>query len=97
MVDGGPQLLALQPQPQTSVLPLAQPDDAGPQMVIQVQHLVYPLPPGQPVLPGAASAWNWSHFKPEFSGKPDEGAEKHLLRTNEWMDTHAFPDFCESP
>ena len=30
----------------------------------------------------------WSHFKPEFSGKPGEDAEVHLLRTNDWMDTH---------
>ena len=35
---------------------------------------------------------HWSHFKPEFWGKPDEDAEAHLLRTNDWMDTHAFPD-----
>ena len=28
---------------------------------------------------------NWSHFKPEFSGKPDEDVEAHLLRTNDWM------------
>ena len=35
---------------------------------------------------------NWSHFKPEFAGKPDEDAEVHLLRTNDWMDTHAFPE-----
>ena len=34
---------------------------------------------------------NWSHFKPEFSGKPED-AEAHLLRTNDWMDTHAFPE-----
>ena len=33
----------------------------------------------------------WSHFKPEFSGKPEEDAETHLLRTKDWMDTHAFP------
>ena len=26
---------------------------------------------------------NWSHFKPEFSGKPDEDVEAHLLRTND--------------
>ena len=26
---------------------------------------------------------NWSHFKPEFSGKPDEDAEAHLLRKND--------------
>ena len=33
---------------------------------------------------------NWSHFKPEFSGKPEEDAETHLLRTNDWMNTHHF-------
>ena len=26
---------------------------------------------------------NWSYFKPEFSGKPDEDAEAHLLHTND--------------
>ena len=35
---------------------------------------------------------NWSHFKPEFLGKPEEDAEAQLLRTNDWMDTHVFPD-----
>ena len=35
---------------------------------------------------------NWSHFKPEFSGKPEEDVEAHLLRTNDWMATHDFPD-----
>ena len=35
---------------------------------------------------------NWSHFKPEFSGKPDEDVEAHLLRTNDWMTTHDFPE-----
>ena len=35
---------------------------------------------------------NWSYFKPEYSGKPEEDAEKHLLRTNDWMETHNFPD-----
>ena len=35
---------------------------------------------------------NWSHFKPEFTAKPDEDVEAHLLRTNDWMDTHAFPE-----
>ena len=33
---------------------------------------------------------NWSHFKPKYSGKPDEDAEAHLRRTNDWMDTHRF-------
>ena len=35
---------------------------------------------------------NWSHFKPEFSDKPEEDVEAHLLRTNNWMTTHDFPD-----
>ena len=25
---------------------------------------------------------NWSNFKPEFSGKPEEDAEAHLLHSN---------------
>ena len=33
---------------------------------------------------------NWSHFKPEFPGKPEEDAEAHLLRTNNWMNTLHF-------
>ena len=33
---------------------------------------------------------NWSHFKPEFSGKPDEDAEAHLLCTKDWMTAHHF-------
>ena len=33
---------------------------------------------------------NWSHFKLQFAGKPEEDAEAHLLRMNDWMDTHAF-------
>ena len=35
---------------------------------------------------------NWSHFKPEFSGKPKEDAEAHLLRTMDWMTTHDFSE-----
>ena len=33
---------------------------------------------------------NWSSFKPEFSGKPEEDAEAHLLHSNNWMDAHHF-------
>ena len=35
---------------------------------------------------------NWSYFKPEFSGKPNEDAETHLLCTNDWITTHHFID-----
>ena len=34
----------------------------------------------------------WSLFKPKYSRKPDKDAEDHLLRTNDWMDTHGFQD-----
>ena len=33
---------------------------------------------------------NWSNFKPEFSGKPDEDPEVHLLCSNDWMNVHHF-------
>ena len=49
-----------------------------------------------PILPPAPSVQisqlNWSYFKPEFSGKPEEDVEAYLLRTNEWMETHNFPE-----
>ena len=35
---------------------------------------------------------NWSNFKPEFLGKPDEDAEAHLLHSNDWMNAHHFVD-----
>ena len=44
-----------------------------------------PQQPAQPVV-----HLNWSHFKPEFSGKLDEDAEAHLLHANDWMTAHHF-------
>ena len=35
---------------------------------------------------------NWSHFRPEFSGKPNKDAEAHLMRTVDWMTSHDFPE-----
>ena len=32
----------------------------------------------------------WSYFEPEFSGKPDEDTDAHLLCTNDWMNAHHF-------
>ena len=46
-----------------------------------------PHAPQQPILP-----LNWSHYKPKFSGKPNENTEAHLLRTNNWMNTHRSQD-----
>ena len=55
-----------------------------------LQPTPQPVPPqcGQQV----QKHMNWSHFKPEYSGKPEEDVEAHLLRTNDWMSTHGFPD-----
>ena len=33
---------------------------------------------------------NWLNFKPEFSGKPDEDAEAHLMHSNDCMNAHFF-------
>ena len=50
-------------------------------------------PPLQPLQPQQAHmCMNWSHFMPEYSGKPEDNVEAHLLRTNDWMNTHDFPD-----
>ena len=35
---------------------------------------------------------NWSNFKPEFSEKPEEDAEAHLLHSNDWMEAHYFEE-----
>ena len=35
---------------------------------------------------------NWIGKKPEFSGKPEEDAESHLLSTTDWMEAHNFPE-----
>ena len=35
---------------------------------------------------------NWIGKKPEFSGKPEEDVESHLLSTRDWMEAHNFPD-----
>ena len=56
--------------------------------------------PNQPQQPGIMQEQNppqphqlnWSYFKPEFSGKMEEDAVVHLLKTNDWMETHNFPE-----
>ena len=76
--------------------PLAQQDLPPP------QNPQIPLIPNAPQVSPAPEALhlpapyvlllNWSHFKPEYSRKPDKDAEAHLLRTNDWMDTYRFQD-----
>ena len=84
MADVGPPVL---PAPPAGPVP-----QAPQQPVHPIQPPVAPdqAVPTQPI--GHMPQLNWMHFKPEFSGKPEEDAEAHLLRTNDWMDTHAFPE-----
>ena len=35
---------------------------------------------------------NWIGKKLEFSGKPEEDVESHLLSTRDWMEVHNFPE-----
>ena len=46
----------------------------------------------QPHILMANNQLNWSHFRPEFSGKPKEDTEEHLLRMEDWMTTQNFPE-----
>ena len=48
--------------------------------------------PVQPPTPMANNQLNWSHFRTEFSGTPNEDVEAHLLRMEDWMMTHNFPE-----
>ena len=60
-------------------VPVSQPVPAqlAPAGVVPVPQIVYQ---------------NWIGKKPEFSGKPEEDAESHLLSTRDWMEAHNFPE-----
>ena len=51
-----------------------------------------PVPPGLVVPAPQVFYQNWIGKKPEFSGKPEEDVESHLLSTRDWMEAHNFPD-----
>ena len=51
-----------------------------------------PVPAGLVVPAPQAFYQNWIGKKPEFSGKPEEDAESHLLSTRDWMEAHNFPN-----
>ena len=63
--------------------PVQQPQQAGP---------VPPVPIGLVAPAPQVFYQNWIGKKPEFSGKPEEDAESHLLSTIDWMEAHNFPD-----
>ena len=85
MADGGPPA----PKPPSFIPPVVPPASPVQLPAPPAQPVV---PPTQPIQPTPMPQLNWSHFKPEIAGKLDKDAVAHLLRTNEWMDTHAFPE-----
>ena len=96
MADGGP------PAPPAPQPPPVMPPAPPVQLPVPPVQLIVPpaqpiAPPTQPIQSAPMPQLNWSHFKPEFAGKPDEDAEAHLLRTNDWMDRHVFSKRCQSP
>ena len=68
------------------------PVQAGKQAQQQQQdHVVSPVQAPTAQQPGQQVVHlNWSYFKPEFSGKPNEDTEAHLLHTNDWMNAYHF-------
>ena len=93
------QLQVLQIRNQVQV-PLGQVPAQGPTQVVQnvpvqpLQQLVpMQLAPAGIVMPAPQIFYqNWIGKKPEFSGKPKEDAESHLLSTRDWMKAHNFPE-----
>ena len=69
----------VEPGPKVLGVPAPPPSPAQPE----------PQAPQQPAQPAQqVGHLNWSHFKPKFSGKPDEDTEAHLLCTSDWMSAH---------
>ena len=65
-------------------------------LAMPVRNVPVPNPPA-PMQPALAApqiihqqVLNQCHFKPEFTGRPEEDAKAHLLCTNDWMITHNF-------
>ena len=75
------------PAPPAHIPELIQPQDPP-------AYVPYPAQPPAPLVHviNQMPQLNWSYFKPEFLGKPEEDVEAHLLRTNDWMETHNFPE-----
>ena len=78
--------------PSNATVPPVQPPIPPVQLIVPPAQPI----PVQPIQPAPMPQLNWSHFKAKFTGRPDEDAEVHLLRTNDWMDTYAFQEASKS-
>ena len=76
-------------------IPVQGPAQVGQNIPIQPPQQLAPvkLVPAGIVVPAPQVVYqNWIGKKPEFSGKPEEDAESHLLGTRDWMEAHNFPN-----
>ena len=83
--------------PQPPVHPAGPAVPEAPQAPQQPAVLQVPQQPATLQGPQQMVHLNWSHFKPEFLGKPDENTEAHLLHTNNWMNAHILVEGVQSP
>ena len=82
------QILAVQ-------VPVQGPAQVGQNLLVQPPPQpvpIQPAPAGMVVPTPQIIYQNWIGKKPEFSGKPEEDAESHLLSTRDWMEAHNFPE-----
>ena len=85
------------PNPENPNAQVDQNQDQVPAGPVPAPGPVQPVPqpvPAQPALAGVVPQifyQNWIGMKPEFSGKPEEDAESHLLSTRDRMEAHNFP------
>ena len=84
--------LAVQIQVQGPVNNNAQVGQNIPVQLPQQLAPAQPIPTGLVVPASQVVYQNWIGKKPEFSGKPEEDAESHLLSTRDWMQAHNFPN-----
>ena len=76
-------------------VPVQGPAQVGPNLPVQppLQPVPMQLVPAGMVVPTPQIIYqNWIGKKPEFSGKPEEDAESHLLSTREWMEAYNVPE-----
>ena len=83
---------AVQNQAQGPVNNNAQVGQNVPVQPLQQLAPAQPVPAGLVVPAPQVFYQNWIGKKPEFSCKPEEDAESHLLSTRDWMEAHNFPD-----
>ena len=76
-------------------IPVQGPTQVGQNIPIQPPPQLAPVQPAPAgfVVPTPQIIYqNWIGKKPEFSGKPEEDAESHLLSTRDWMEAQNFPE-----